>query len=90
MSLDEDDMEQDEYNEAKWDNISEVWDEQKELCSEPISDSEDHDFDFPISRVTRIADFDGEYDEEKETLVGKYVMLENYYPFAKNSMYYGK
>lgn len=90
MSLDEDDMDDMEYNEVKWDNISEVWDEQKELCSEAISDTDDHDFDFPISRVTRIADFDGEYDEEKETLVGKYIMLENYYPFAKNAMYYGK
>ena len=60
----------------------------KEIRVTPGTD--DHDFDFPISRVTRIADFDGEYDEEKETLVGKYIMLENYYPFAKNAMYYGK
>jgi hypothetical protein len=81
MLLDEDEMDQDEYNETKWNEITDVWHEQKLLCDEAIGENDDVDFDFPISKVERIAEFEGEYDEEKETLVGKFVMLEKYYPF---------
>jgi hypothetical protein len=84
MSLDEADMDCDEYGLIKWDEIIDVWKKQRLLCSEAIGENDDVDFEFQISKVVRIADLDGEYDEEKETLVGKFVMLENYYPFNKN------
>ena len=81
MSLDEDEMEADEYNETKWDEITTLWENQLNLCDEPIGNYNDPDFDFPINKIVRIAEFEGELDEETETLVGKFVMLEDYYPF---------
>ena len=81
MSLDEDEMDSDEYNETKWDEITTLWENQLNLCDEPIGIYDDPDFDFPINKIVRIAEFEGELDEETETLVGKFKMIENYYPF---------
>ena len=61
-----------EYNETKWDEITTLWEDQLNLCDEPIGIYDDPDFDFPINKIVRIAEFEGELNEETETLVGKF------------------
>lgn len=53
------------HNEGKWDYISDKWDNMRDSCYEAI---ETQDFEFPISKVKRIANL-------------HHKMIENCYPF---------